>query len=66
MPSCGAEDWDCGDGDNFNALLPIGSATNTMIAQTRETLPLAWLICNRCGSVEMIGLRAIEHWQESR
>jgi hypothetical protein len=63
---CGANAWDCGDGDNFNALLPIGSGTNTMIAQTRETLPLAWVVCNQCGSVDLIALKAIEVWKQSR
>ncbi len=60
---CGGAGWSCGEVDNLNGLLPIGSSANTMVAQTRETLPIAWIVCNDCGHVEMIAIKAIEHWR---
>jgi hypothetical protein len=60
---CGAADWASGEIENLNGLLPLGKPQDTTLGQTRETLPLAWLICAACGHVEMVALRAIEHWK---
>lgn len=64
-PRCNADNWVCGEAENLNGLLPIGSDAATTIAQTRDTLPLVWLICGVCGHAEFIGLKAIEHWKAS-